>query len=333
MYVLGIEGSANKIGVGIVTFNGDILSNPRKTYVSPPGEGFLPGDAANHHRTHILSLIKTALSEANLTSKDISCIAYTKGPGIGACLHVVAVVVRSLSQLWNIPIVPVNHCVAHIEMGRVVTGATNPVVLYVSGGNTQVIVYSLGKYRIAGETLDVALGNCIDRVARFLKLPNDPAPGLNVEIMARSGKKFVQLPYGVKGMDMSFGGILHQTEVLVSQMEKKSITPEDVCFSLQETVFAMLVEVTERAMAHVGSSEVLIVGGVGCNERLQEMMKLMALERGCNICSMDDRFCIDNGAMIAYNGALMFNSGISIDYTECTVTQRYRTDEVDVTWR
>ncbi|KAL0216116.1 hypothetical protein P9112_008300 [Eukaryota sp. TZLM1-RC] len=330
---LGIESSANKIGVGIARGDGEILVNPRHTYISPPGEGFLPGDAAQHHRKHIISLIQEAFNSAGLKPSDLDCIAYTKGPGIGACLHVTAIVVRTLSQLWNLPIVPVNHCIAHIEMGKAVTGAVNPVVLYVSGGNTQVIVYSLGKYRIAGETLDIAIGNCIDRVARLLHLPNDPAPGLSVELLAKKGTSLVELPYGVKGMDMAFGGLLQQLSKIIEQMDERGLTKEDVCFTLQETIFAMLIEVTERAMAHSQSNEVLIVGGVGCNSRLQEMMSVMAKERGAKVFSMDDRFCIDNGAMIAYAGALAFVSGQTVSVEDCNVTQRWRTDDVAVTWQ
>lgn len=138
MIALGFEGSANKIGVGVVTLDGTILSNPRHTYITPPGQGFLPRETAHHHLEHILPLIKEALETAQITLKDVNCLCYTKGPGMGAPLQVSAIVVRVLSQLWKIPIVGVNHCVAHIEMGRVVTGAVDPVVLYVSGGNTQV---------------------------------------------------------------------------------------------------------------------------------------------------------------------------------------------------
>jgi N6-L-threonylcarbamoyladenine synthase len=110
---------------------------------------------------------------------------------------------------------------------------------------------------------------------------------------------------------------------------------EDLCYSLQETIFAMLTETTERAMAHCGSNEVLLVGGVGCNVRLQEMMKQMCAERGGSVCAMDDRYCIDNGAMIAYAGVLEFlHAGKKgMDLKECTFTQRFRTDEVEVVWR
>eukprot|EP00493_Phyllostaurus_siculus_P024299 UN24638 len=156
-YIIGFEGSANKMGVGIVDELGNVLSNPRDTFITPPGTGFMPSETAKHHREVILGLTKTALTEAKLTWDDIDALAYTKGPGMGAPLQSVALVVRTLSQLKSKPIVAVNHCIAHIEMGRVVTGAKNPVVLYVSGGNTQVIAYSNRRYRIFGETIDIAV--------------------------------------------------------------------------------------------------------------------------------------------------------------------------------
>jgi len=332
--VMGLEGSANKLGIGIVKEDGTILANVRHTYITPPGSGFLPRDTAHHHQQHIISLIHEALKVANLDKSQINAIAYTKGPGMGAPLRSVAVVARTLAQLWHIPMIPVNHCIGHIEMGRQVTGAQNPIVLYVSGGNTQVIAYSLQRYRIFGETIDIAVGNCLDRFARIINLSNDPSPGYNIEQMAKKGKKFVELPYVVKGMDVSFSGILSAIELIATeQLAKGDCTPEDLCFSLQETLFAMLVETTERAMAHCGTNEVLIVGGVGCNERLQEMMGVMVKERGGKLFATDDRYCIDNGAMIAWAGMCMHQQGVSAPIDQTTCTQRFRTDEVEITWR
>ncbi|KAH0806272.1 putative Glycoprotein endopeptidase KAE1 [Histomonas meleagridis] len=161
-----------------------------------------------------------------------------------------------------------------------------------------------------GETLDIAAGNCIDRYARLVGISNDPAPGLNVELSARQGKKYIALPYVVKGMDVSFSGILTKVEELISQSE---YSVEDLSFSVQETVFSMLTEITERALAHCESNEVLIVGGVGCNRRLQEMVGDMARMRGATVCAMDDRYCIDNGAMIAYAGSLIEHRSIPIE--------------------
>ncbi|KAK5086049.1 putative tRNA threonylcarbamoyladenosine biosynthesis protein kae1 [Exophiala xenobiotica] len=254
---------------------------------------------------------------------------------MGAPLTSVAIAARTLGLLWNKPLVGVNHCVGHIEMGREITGATNPVVLYV-------IAYSTQRYRIFGETLDIAVGNCLDRFARTLNIPNDPAPGYNIEQLAKKGRVLLDLPYAVKGMDCSFSGILAKVDEYAAQMNAgklldpatgEKITPEDLCFTLQETVFGMLVEITERAMAHVGSDQVLIVGGVGCNERVQEMMGIMARERGGSVYATDERFCIDNGIMIAHAGLLAYETGQVTELKDTTCTQRFRTDDVFVAWR
>ncbi|XP_030385292.1 probable tRNA N6-adenosine threonylcarbamoyltransferase [Scaptodrosophila lebanonensis] len=341
---LGIEGSANKIGIGIIR-DGEVLANVRRTYITPPGEGFLPKETAKHHREEILGLVQASLKEAQLKPADLDVICYTKGPGMAPPLLVGAIVARTLSLLWEKPLLGVNHCVGHIEMGRHITGAQNPIVLYVSGGNTQVIAYSNQRYRIFGETIDIAVGNCLDRFARIIKLSNDPSPGYNIEQLAKKGNTYVKLPYVVKGMDVSFSGILSHIEDLADPSRRRNkrkkpqdevdpeYSKEDLCYSLQETIFAMLVEITERAMAHCGSNEVLIVGGVGCNERLQEMMRIMCEERGGKLFATDERYCIDNGLMIAHAGAEMFRAGTRMPFEESFVTQRYRTDEVLVSWR
>lgn len=332
---LGMEGSANKIGIGVISQPKDssipeILSNIRDTYNAPPGQGFLPRDVSRHHRNWVVRIVQKALDEANIKPEDLDCISFTQGPGMGAPLQSVVIAARTLSLLWNVPLVGVNHCIGHIEMGRAITGAENPVVLYVSGGNTQVIAYSEQKYRIFGETLDIAVGNCLDRFARVLNISNSPSPGYNIEQLAKKGKELVVLPYTVKGMDLSMSGILAFIENLAKQGK---YTNEDLCYSLQECMFAMLVEITERAMAHVDSKDVLIVGGVGCNLRLQEMMGLMAEDRGGYVFATDERFCIDNGVMIAQSGLLMYRSGKTTSIEDSVCSQRFRTDEVDIIYR
>lgn len=336
--ILGLEGSANKVGVAVVSRNGDILSNVRATFVPPKGHGFLPRETAVHHQHHIVPLIAQALRESQVDPSSLAGIAYTRGPGMGAPLRSVAVAARTVSLLWRVPLIGVNHCVAHIEMGRLITGARDPVVLYVSGGNTQVIAYADRRYRIFGETIDIAVGNCLDRFARVVGLSNDPSPGYNIEQCAKSGggeRTLVELPYVVKGMDVSFSGLLSFIE---GEAKRALVTGEcsvaDLCYSLQETVFAMLVEVTERAMAHCGQRDVLVVGGVGCNVRLQEMLRKMADQRGGRSFATDERYCIDNGAMIAWTGAVMLRAGGAlVSVEEATCTQRFRTDDVLVNWR
>lgn len=143
----------------------------------------------------------------------------------------------------------------------------------------------------------------------------------------------MDLPYSVKGMDVSFSGILSTIQKKLPEwLNKDKYSAADVCFSLQEVMFAMLVETTERALSHTKSLEVLLVGGVGCNKRLQQMMGVMAEERGAHLYSTDERFCIDNGAMIAQAGTLMFQHGISHELSETQCVQRYRTDQPSVPW-
>lgn len=325
MLVLGIEGSANKIGVGIIN-DDKILANERKTYITPSGTGFIPSDTAIHHKKVILKLVKEALKKADVKLKDIDIFCYTKGPGMYAPLMICGLVARIFSLFYKKPLIPVNHCIGHIEMGRFITGAKNPVILYVSGGNTQVISYCDKRYRIFGETLDIAIGNCIDRFARIHNISNSPSPGYNVEKLARNGNKYISLPYVVKGMDVSFSGLLSR----ISGIKDEKI--EDLCFSLQETTFAALIEITERTMSFLGINEVLIVGGVGCNKRLQEMMEIMVRERNGKTYVTDERFCIDNGLMIAYAGYVMFKHGFKCKINDCYVTQRFRTDKTEINW-
>ncbi|KAG5830442.1 hypothetical protein ANANG_G00310670 [Anguilla anguilla] len=370
--VIGFEGSANKIGVGIVR-DGVVLSNPRRTYITPPGQGFLPSETAKHHRGVILTVLKEALQQAGLKPADIDCVAYTKGPGMGAPLVTTALVARTVSQLWGKPLLGVNHCIGHIEMGRLVTRANNPTVLVIALQDIREERLDRARVRICDKlsrknlvklrakireispcfckpfkTIIVPInyhqngrhssGGKLPRTgsnpARVIKISNDPSPGYNIEQMAKRGKQYVELPYTVKGMDVSFSGILSYIEEAAHKMlGSRQCTAEDLCFSLQETLFAMLVEITERAMAHCNSQEVLIVGGVGCNLRLQEMMGTMCKERGARLFATDESFCIDNGAMIAQAGWEMFRAGHVTELPDSWITQRFRTDEVEVTWR
>jgi N6-L-threonylcarbamoyladenine synthase/N6-L-threonylcarbamoyladenine synthase/protein kinase Bud32 len=179
---------------------------------------------------------------------------------------------------------------------------------------------------VFGETLDVGIGNMIDKFGREVGLPFPSGPQL--ERLAKQGSELIDLPYSVKGMDVAFSGILTAAVQLKNQGKRL----EDLCFSLQETCFAMLVEVTERAMAHVEKNEVLLGGGVVQNKRLQEMVRIMAEERGAKMFVPPGSLCVDNGAMIAWTGVVMHNAGLRTKIEDSGVRQRYRTDEVDLPW-
>jgi N6-L-threonylcarbamoyladenine synthase len=245
---------------------------------------------------------------------------------LGPCLRTAATAARALALSRNLPIVGVNHCIAHLEIGRAVTGCKDPALLYVSGGNTQVKAFSNGRYRVFGETLDIGMGNMLDKFGRALGL-SFPC-GRELETLASKGKNLLDMPYSVKGMDVAFSGMLTAALELV-----KKHPVEDVAFTIQETAFAMLTEVTERAMAHVNKSEVLLGGGVVQNKRLQGMVMAMCGERGAAMWVPPGPLCADNGVMIACTGLLMHESGVRMRIEDTVVNQSFRTDQVDVTWR
>lgn len=325
MICIGIEGTAEKTGVGIVDSSGEILASEGKSLI-PLSGGIHPREAAEHHASHIVPLINRVLFESNLEFSDIDLVAFSLGPGLGPALRTVATAARSLSLALSVPIIGVNHCIGHVEIGRLTTGAQDPLSLYVSGGNSQVIAYEQGRYRVFGETLDIALGNCLDQFARSVGLGHPGGP--RVEELAQKTNNYIELPYTVKGMDLSFSGLL---TAAIRKFES-GVPIEDVCYSLQETAFSMVAEITERALAHSKKREVMLCGGVAANQRLREMISIMSEEHYAEFHQPPLKYCGDNGAMIAWMGQLMFHYNQVQKVEETTVIQKYRTDQVDVPW-
>ena len=324
MISLGIEGTAEKTGVGIVDDEGNILGMAGKQLFPEKG-GIHPRIAAEHHAKWIPQLIPQAIEEAGISYNDIDLISFSQGPGLGPALRIVATSARTLALSLNKPIIGVNHCIGHVEIGKLDTGAVNPVSLYVSGGNSQVIAFESGRYRIFGETLDIAIGNCLDHFGRETGLGHPGGPV--IEKLAKSGS-YIDLPYVVKGMDFSFSGLLSAA----LREHEKGTAIEDICYSLQETAFAMLVEVTERALSHTQKDEVMLCGGVSANTRLREMLNTMAVEHGAKFYMPQMKLCGDNGVMIAWLGLLMHNQFGPMDIKDTGIIQRFRTDEVDIPW-
>jgi N6-L-threonylcarbamoyladenine synthase/protein kinase Bud32 len=314
--ILGIEGTAWNLSAAL--FGNEVTTLYSSPY-SPPQGGIHPREAAQHHAGKMQDVIARVIRDR----KDIVGVAFSQGPGLGPCLRTVATAARSLSLALEVPLIGVNHCVAHVEIGRWATGADDPVVLYASGANTQVLGYLKSRYRIFGETLDIGIGNALDKFARSKGLSHPGGP--MIEKLAGEGSP-IDLPYTVKGMDLAFSG-------LVSAAKESRAPLEDVCAGLQETAFAMCVEVTERAMAHAGKEEALLVGGVGANRRLQEMLRIMCEARGAQFYVPENRFLGDNGAMIAYTGRLMLDAGQTLLLEESRVIPGYRSDDVEVRWR
>lgn len=325
MICIGIEGTAEKTGVGIVDSSGEILASVGNPLIPETG-GIHPREAAEHHAQNIVPLLKDALTQSNLKISDIDLIAFSRGPGLGPALRTVATAARSLSLALKVPIIGVNHCIGHVEIGRLTTGAKDPLTLYVSGGNSQIIAFDHGRYRVFGETLDIALGNCLDQFARSVDLGHPGGP--KIEELAKEAGDYIELPYTVKGMDLSFSGLL--TAAIRKYEGGEAL--EDVCYSLQETAFSMVAEITERALAHSKKNEVMLCGGVAANSRLREMISIMTKEHYAEFYQPPIEYCGDNGAMIAWMGQLMFHYGLVQKVEDTTVKQRYRTDQVDVPW-
>ncbi|MGD2067007.1 MAG: KEOPS complex N(6)-L-threonylcarbamoyladenine synthase Kae1, partial [Candidatus Bathyarchaeota archaeon] len=329
-YCLGIESTADDFGAAVVSFDGKVLSNANDTYAPKEG-GIHPREAARHHAEVADKVLAEALETAAVKPRNISLVAFSQGPGLGPCLRTGATAARALASYLDVPLVGVNHCVGHIEVGKLATGATDPVTLYVSGGNTIVSAFEAHRYRIFGETLDIAIGNCLDVFARAVGLQQKKGSpfGAIVEQLARKGEKFVPLPYTVKGMDLSFSGLL---TAAVSAFQQKKGSLEDICYSLQEVAFSMLTEVTERALAHTEKPEVLLTGGVAANKKLQSMLAVIAEEHDARFCVVPLKLAADNGAMIAWAGVLAYKSGITTPIEKSYVDVKWRLEEVYAPW-
>jgi universal protein Kae1 len=329
-YCLGVESTADDFGVGISTFKGETLANVSDAYVPEEG-GIHPREAARHHAEVADRVLAAALAEAGIKPRDLNLIAFAQGPGLGPCLRTGATVARALAVYLGVPLVGVNHSVAHVEIGKLKTGVRDPVALYVSGGNTLVAAFDCGRYRVFGETLDIALGNCLDVFAREAGLKHRLGMplGAAVEHLAAEGEKLIALPYTVKGMDLSLSGLL---TAAVSLLRKGECKLEDLCYSLQENAFSMVTEVTERALAHTEKKEVLLTGGVAANRRLQAMLKAIAEEHDTQFSVVPREFATDNGTMIAWTGVLAHTHGVVTPVEESFVKLRWRLDKVDVPW-
>ncbi|MBW2974245.1 bifunctional N(6)-L-threonylcarbamoyladenine synthase/serine/threonine protein kinase [Candidatus Woesearchaeota archaeon] len=327
MICLGIESTAHTFGAGIMDGKGKILANVKDSYTTKQG-GIHPTEAKEHHIRVSDKVISDALDTAGISIEDVGLISFSQAPGLAPCLVVGMEKAKELAKKVKKPLIGVNHCIAHLEIGRLLTKCKDPVLLYVSGANTQVIAYDGGKYRIFGETLDNGIGNFLDGFARHIGLGFPGGP--KIYELALKGKQFIELPYVVKGMDISFSGI--QTN-LKQKYDSGRYKVEDLCYSCQETVFAMMVEVAERAMAHCEKGELLLGGGVACNKRLQEMCRKMCDARDAECFIPPNDVLVDNGLQIAALGLIEHKAGVRMSIKDIDIKPYERTDDVEVGWR
>ncbi|WP_425601130.1 bifunctional N(6)-L-threonylcarbamoyladenine synthase/serine/threonine protein kinase [Haloprofundus salinisoli] len=311
----------------------------------PDSGGIHPREAAEHMSEAIPRVVETVLKRAEETSEGdgapidvdersssaqratpVDAVAFSRGPGLGPCLRIVGTAARALAGALDVPLVGVNHMVAHLEIGRHQSGFDSPVCLNASGANAHLLGYHNGRYRVLGETMDTGVGNAIDKFTRHVGWTHPGGP--KVERAAADGE-YIDLPYTVKGMDFSFSGIMSAAKDASDEGE----AVEDICFSLQEHVFGMLTEVAERALSLTGTDELVLGGGVGQNQRLREMLTSMCEERGAKFYAPDPRFLRDNAGMIAVLGAKMYAAGDTLEIEDSAIDPNFRPDQVPVTWR
>jgi len=323
--IIGVESTAHTFSLGLVS-GGRVLGQVGKTYVPPAGRGIHPRETAEHHAKAAPQLFRRLIEEFNVSLGDVEAVAYSAGPGLGPALRVGAVFARALAIKLGVPLVPVHHGVAHIEIARYATGSCDPLVLLISGGHTVVAGFSDGRYRVFGETLDVAIGNAIDMFAREVGLgfPGVPA----VEKCAEAAEELVAFPMPIVGQDLSYAGLT----TYALQLVKRGTPLPVVCKSLVETAYYMLAEVTERALAFTKKRELVVAGGVARSRRLREILYEVGREHGAEVKFVPDEYAGDNGAMIALTGYYAYRRGIAVEPGESFVRQRWRLDTVDVPW-
>ncbi|SEN51054.1 bifunctional N6-L-threonylcarbamoyladenine synthase / protein kinase Bud32 [Halorientalis persicus] len=350
--VLGIEGTAWAASAAVYDSATETVEIETEAY-QPDSGGIHPREAAEHMGDNIPAVVERALGHARELAADdsdrdaadppVDCVAFSRGPGLGPCLRIVATAARAVAQRLDVPLVGVNHMVAHLEIGRHRSGFSSPVCLNASGANAHVLAYRNGRYRVLGETMDTGVGNAIDKFTRHLDWSHPGGP--KVEAAAKGGE-YHELPYVVKGMDFSFSGVMSAAKDAVDGGPASSasgtssdrgsdggVPVEDVCHGLQESVFAMLTEVSERALSLTGSDELVLGGGVGQNARLQAMLGEMCEQRSADFFAPEPRFLRDNAGMIAVLGAKMYAAGDTLAIAESGIDADFRPDQVEVTWR
>ncbi|MCC6032714.1 MAG: N(6)-L-threonylcarbamoyladenine synthase Kae1 [Desulfurococcaceae archaeon] len=331
MIILGIESSAHTFGVGVVRDEPPhILADVRFVY-KPKTGGIHPKEASQYFMSNAPEAVKEALSKAGVKVRDLDGIAVALGPGMGPCLRVGATLARAMASYYGKPLIPVNHALAHVEIGKMLFSFKNPLIVYLSGGNTLIASFSEGRYRIFGETLDISLGNFLDTLARELGIaPPYVVSGLHqIDRCAQNGKNFIELPYVVKGQDVSFSGLLTAALKLYKSSRAEL---SDICYSAREIAYSAIIEVSERALAHTGNKEVLVVGGVASSPVLRSKFEVMSRLRGVELGIVPPQYAVDNGVMIAWTGLLLLKHGVHVRPEEAYVRQRWKLDQVDVPW-
>ncbi|MCA0299761.1 MAG: tRNA (adenosine(37)-N6)-threonylcarbamoyltransferase complex transferase subunit TsaD [Proteobacteria bacterium] len=333
MKVLGIETSCDETGVAVYDTGRSGAAGLRAhavySQIALHAEygGVVPELASRDHVRKLLPLIRQTLAEAGLETRDLDGVAYTAGPGLVGALLVGAGVARSLAWALDVPAVAVHHMEGHLLAPLMEDDPPEApfVALLVSGGHTQLVaVDAIGRYRLLGETLDDAAGEAFDKTAKMMGLPYPGGPQLAA--LAEQGTpgrfKFARPMTDRPGLDFSFSGLKTQVLLAWRDSDQSDQTKADIARGFEDAVVDTLAIKCERALDEAGSDVIVIAGGVGANKRLRAKLQDMALRRGGRACFPRPSLCTDNGAMIAFAGALRLEAG-QHETAEVKVTPRW----------
>lgn len=309
--ILGIESSCDETGVALYHTERGLLAHALHTQIAMHNEygGVVPELASRDHVRHVLPLIRGITAQADCQLTDINAIAYTQGPGLSGALLVGASVACSLAYALNVPSLGVHHLEGHLLSPLLSDPAPGfPfIALLVSGGHTQLMrVDGVGRYTLLGETLDDAAGEAFDKSAKLLGL-NYPG-GAELARLALSGNRGrFKLPRPMLhsgDLDFSFSGLKTAVLTLSKQHAQDEQTRADIACAAQEAIVDVLASKAMAALKQTGLKQLVVAGGVGANQQLREQLDKAAKKSGCRVFYPDFEFCTDNGAMIAFAGAL-----------------------------
>lgn len=316
MLVLGIESSCDETGVALYDTGQGLLGHSLYSQVELHAEygGVVPELASRDHIRRVLPLTRELLTRCQRSLADLNGIAYTEGPGLAGALLVGASVAASLAFALGIPAIGIHHLEGHLLSPRLAdpTPQFPFIALLVSGGHTQLMqVNSVGDYRLLGETVDDAAGEAFDKTAKLLGLPYPGGPALSaLADQGRPGRFRLPRPMLNSGnLDFSFSGLKTAVLTLAQQNGSDDQTRADIAAAFQEAIVEVLVSKSATAVSTSGLGQLVVAGGVGANRQLREAMRRRANKDGFEVYYPPLDLCTDNGAMIAYAGALRLAAG------------------------
>ena len=311
LITLGIESSCDETGVALYQLGRGLLSHALHSQIEMHSEygGVVPELASRDHVRRVVPLVRQVMQEANITLAQLDAVAFTQGPGLGGALLVGASAANALAYSLDIPVIGIHHLEGHLLSPLLADPAPEfPfVALLVSGGHTQLMrVDGVGQYTLLGETLDDAAGEAFDKSAKLLDLGYPGGPALAKLAMTGQPGKF-KLPRPMlhsNDLDFSFSGLKTAVLTLVRQNDSALQTRADIAYATQDAIIDVLAHKARAALAHTGLTRLVVAGGVGANRNLRERLNLDIGKRGGTVFYPDLEFCTDNGAMIAFAGAL-----------------------------